>query len=135
MRFTEALMNFPAGRSAQAGRPRLKLISLSSLILKPLVAFGSWRRVLRVNGCSQGAACSEPVGAVRSRRPAFVNVVLLAIHRGRSVPCHDCTGTEAFVLSDKGKHRGSVPPRDGSRLEDTSRAKRPQHEYNQFDAE
>ena len=112
MRFTEALVNFPAGRSAQIGRPRLKLISLSSLIQKPLAAFGSWRRALKVNGLFGGCGVFGPVGAFRSRQRAFVNVVLLAIHRGRSVSCRDYTGTEALVLSDRSKHPW-VPSRRG----------------------
>src|ERR1700722_692075 len=126
MRFTEAL-NFPAGRSAQIEPPRLKLISLFSLIQKPLAALGSWRRALRVNGLSGGCGVFGPVGAFRSRQLAFVNVVLLAIHRGRSVPCHDCTGTEALVLSDRSKHpwvpsrRGTAPRcQDTRRWQDTS---------------
>src|ERR1700733_7471233 len=101
MRFTEAL-NFSGRRSARIEPPCL--ISLFSLIQKPLAALGSWRRALRVNGLSGGCGVFGPVGAFRSRQLAFVNAVLLAIHRGRWVPRHDCTGTEALVLSDRCKH-------------------------------
>ena len=45
-----------------------------------------------------------PVGAFRSRQPAFVNIVLLAIHCGGLVPCRDCTGTDALVLSGVSIH-------------------------------